>query len=64
MAEDPTTDELRALQGERERKERHRSGEPGAEGEKHERRADRAAYLREKLDERAEAERRAEREDR
>ena len=36
--------------------ERERAGEPGVEGEKHGRRAERAEYLREKLEERARAE--------
>jgi hypothetical protein len=57
--EDPTTEELRAIQGRREAEESERSEEPGTEGEKHGRRAERARYLREKLEDRAEAERRA-----
>ena len=55
---DPKTEELRLEQIERERKEQaqaaHADEEP--ETEQHERRADRASYLREKLEERAEAE--------
>jgi membrane protein len=55
---DPKTDELRLEQVERERKEKvqaERAAEE-PETEQHERRADRAAYLREKLEKRAEAE--------
>lgn len=59
MTEDPTTRELRVRQSRQEAEERERADEPGAEGDKHERRAERAAYLREKLEERAEAERRS-----
>ncbi len=59
MTEDPTTRELRIRQTRQEAEERERSEEPGAEGDKHERRAERAAYLRQKLEERAEAERRS-----
>ena len=64
MEEDPTTQELRLDQLRRERAERERSAdEPTLEGEaKHERRADKAAYLREQLEKRAEAEREAARE--
>ena len=55
---DPKTEELRVEQIERERQEHaraaHADEEP--ETEQHERRADRAGYLREKLEERAEAE--------
>lgn len=61
--DEPTTGELRAIQGRRESEERDRSRLPGEEGEKHERRADRAAYLRDKLEEREAAERRVEEED-
>jgi hypothetical protein len=59
MDEDPTTEELRVEQLQRERAER----EAAAEGvtpddtEQHDRRADKASYLREKLEERARAER-------
>jgi hypothetical protein len=59
MAEDETTEELRLAQLERERSE-HRRAEaaPTPDGvEQHERRGYKAAYLREKLEERAEAER-------
>lgn len=61
MAEDPTTEELRLSQLKREKRERSEAGEAGpeAETEQHERRADKADYLRRKLEERAEAERRA-----
>ena len=55
----PSTEELRALQAQREEAERElaeRAGDPREE-RAHERRADRAAYLREKLDEQAESER-------
>jgi hypothetical protein len=55
---DPETEELRAEQVARERAEHARareSAEP-AEERAHDRRAERAAYLKEKLDERAEAE--------
>jgi hypothetical protein len=62
-SDEPTTGELRAIQRRRETEERDRAARPGDEGEKHERRADRAAYLREKLEEREEAERRAAEED-
>ncbi len=62
--DDPTTEELRIVQERRESDERERAHEPGKEGEKHGRRAERASYLREKLEERAAAERRAEQEDR
>jgi hypothetical protein len=57
---DPRTDELRVEQIQREREEhaRARAADEGAEQRAHERRADRAAYLKEKLDERAEAEER------
>ena len=55
---DPTTEELRLEQIERERKEHARAeaapDEP--ETEQHERRAERAGYLQEKLKERGEAE--------
>lgn len=61
MEEDPTTGELRVEQVRRELEERRRA-ESAAErdlAEQHGRRADKAAYLKEKLAERAEAERRA-----
>ena len=61
MDEDPTTEELRVAQTERERQEREGAAGSGQEEEteQHERRADKAAYLREKLEERADAEREA-----
>ena len=52
---DPPTEELKVVQTERERSERaaaERSPDPD-EAKTHERRADRAAYLRSKLDEQA-----------
>jgi hypothetical protein len=55
---DPTTEELRAVQAQREVAERElaeRVPDP-AEERTHERRAERAAYLREKLEEQAESE--------
>jgi hypothetical protein len=55
--EDPSTEELRAIQASRESEERERQSEADdpAEAKAAERRADKAAYLREKLDEQAEA---------
>ena len=55
----PSTEELRAVQAEREQTERELAEEAPDELEEraHERRAERAAYLREKLDEQAESER-------
>jgi hypothetical protein len=55
---DPKTEELRIEQIQRERSEREQAGEAieEAEGRAHERRADRAAYLKSKLDERAKSE--------
>ncbi len=62
--EDPTTQELRLSQLKREAAERRAASEAEAAGthpetEQHERRAQKADYLRRKLEERAEAERRA-----
>lgn len=56
-AEQPTTEELRALQVSRESAERDaaQTAQDGAEERTHARRADKAAYLAEKLDEQAEA---------
>jgi SAM-dependent methyltransferase len=56
--EDPDTEELRAEQLARERAERELAQDPPQEEEtaQHERRADKAKYLREKLEERAESE--------
>jgi YihY family inner membrane protein len=55
---DPETEELRLEQIQRERQEQRRAEQTDEEPEteQHERRAERASYLREKLDERAEAE--------
>jgi len=63
MDEDPTTQELRIAQVRREAHERERAGRPEEEPEQHDRRADKAAYLREKLEERAAAEREADAKD-
>ena len=65
MEEDPTTQELRIEQLKREHGERERAdqGVTPDDTEQHERRADKASYLREKLEERAEAERQAGRRD-
>jgi hypothetical protein len=59
--EDPTTQELRIEQAGRERAEREAAegGSTPDDTEQHERRADKASYLREKLEQRAEAEREA-----
>jgi hypothetical protein len=59
--EDPTTQELRLEQLRREASERERAGRSieEDEAEQHERRADKASYLRAKLEERARAEREA-----
>ena len=59
---DPETQELRVEQIRRERDEhtRAREAEEPAEERQHARRAERAAYLREKLDARAESEERVE----
>jgi hypothetical protein len=56
---DPKTEELRAVQEDRVREEREQADEAPTEeeAEQHARRADKAAYLREKLEERAESER-------
>jgi len=55
---DPKTDELRVDQIQRELEERRnaKQAEMAEETQQHERRADKAAYLREKLTERAAAE--------
>jgi hypothetical protein len=59
--EDPTTQELRLEQLQRESTERERADTSVEEdeAEQHERRAEKAGYLREKLEERARAEREA-----
>ena len=58
---DPTTEELRLEQLKRERGERDEAEQAPTEDDtaQHERRADKAAYLKEKLEERAESERQA-----
>ncbi len=55
---DPKTEEMRLEQLQRERTEREQAGDASepAEERAHERRADRAAYLKRKLDERARSE--------
>ena len=55
---DPKTEEMRLDQIARERAEREQAGESAepAEARTHRRRADRAEYLKEKLDERAKSE--------
>ena len=60
MADEHKTEELKVLQAEREAAERNRaeSAMDEDEVEQHERRADKARYLREKLEQRAESERR------
>lgn len=57
--EGPSTEELRAVQADREELEREQAGDATTPSEErtHERRAERAAYLRAKLDEQAESER-------
>ena len=62
---DPTTEELRLDQLQREREERERAEQGVTEDDtgQHEARAAKAGYLRAKLEERAEAERRAAAED-
>jgi hypothetical protein len=63
MTEDPTTQELRIAQTKREEAERRAAEDTGEVAEvdtgQHEARASKAAYLREKLEQRAAAERRA-----
>jgi hypothetical protein len=56
-ADEPTTEELRAVQIDRERTERELAEGAGEEAEEraHKRRADKASYLADKLDEQAEA---------
>ena len=62
MDEQPKTEELKIIQTEREADERRRAQEALDEDEaaQHDRRADKARYLREKLEERADSERRLE----
>lgn len=59
MADEPTTEQLRAIQDDRARgeAEQARDADAPAEERAHRRRADKAAYLRDKLDEQAESER-------
>jgi hypothetical protein len=59
--EDPTTEELHREQREREAAERRHAEDAASEDatDQHERRADKAEYLRQKLEERAESERSA-----
>ena len=59
MSEDPNTRELRVEQVQRERRHRRAAEEAPEpdEARQHDRRAERAAYLREKLEERAASER-------
>jgi hypothetical protein len=58
VEEDPTTQELRLDQLRREQEEREEAeASTEAEAEQHGRRAEKAEYLKEKLEERAEAER-------
>jgi hypothetical protein len=61
VSEDPTTQELRVRQARREQEERRQAeDDPTEDGaEKHSRRADKADYLKRKLEERARAEREA-----
>jgi len=60
VPEEPITEELKQAQRERERAERRRAESVSDEDEaaQHERRADKAKYLADKLEERAESERR------
>lgn len=57
--DDPTTEQLRAVQSEREREERERAEQAPTDTEQLAavRRADKAAYLKDKLDEQADSER-------
>ena len=59
--DEPTTGELRAVQVSRESQERKAAEQSDSDEEtaQHDRRAEKSAYLREKLEEREEAERRA-----
>ena len=58
---DPTTEKLRVQQRDREEREREKAERSAQDDEtaQHERRADKAAYLREKLEERERSEREA-----
>lgn len=59
MADDPTTEQLRAIQSDRAQREADQAetAEGAAEERAHTRRADKAAYLRDKLADQAESER-------
>lgn len=59
--DNPTTEELRAVQSEREDASRQAAERADSEEEtaQHDRRAEKSAYLRQKLEEREQAERRA-----
>ena len=61
-SDDPSTEELKIVQGERETAshEAAKSADTEAEEAQHDRRAEKSAYLREKLEERERAEREAE----
>ena len=61
--DEASTEELRTVAADRESEERDLLGESATkdEADQHRRRADKQAYLKEKLEERAESERRAER---
>lgn len=61
MTDEPNTEELKLTQLEREQAERRRAESAPDEDEavQHERRADKARYLADKLEERAESERKA-----
>lgn len=65
IPDDPTTEELRAVQVAREGQARDAAERADTDEEtaQHDRRAAKSSYLREKLEQREEAERRAERED-
>jgi hypothetical protein len=65
MTDEPDTEQLRVEQLKRELEERKYAETTSEEDEtaQHDRRADKARYLREKLDERAESEREAQEED-
>ncbi|HXD63314.1 MAG TPA: hypothetical protein VNV17_01795 [Solirubrobacteraceae bacterium] len=58
-ADDPSVDDLRRRQGQQERVEREQiaDADTGAEADRHRRRAEKARYLRRKLEERQRAER-------
>ncbi len=64
MEHEPSTEELKALQAQREESEaqRARTAPDEQETAQHQRRSDKARYLREKLEQRAESERESERE--